>query len=165
MCRVYCRRRRPATGRDRVGDDEADAPIKLARMALDFGHHPARLGAAYDLIGVISVESTRLVRRSAYWSLEQIPIRSRRSGWLGAGSDKCEKAWTMPVAIRGHDDFGNRVNESDHQEMDDTLGKLRSGGSAGCRSCAKAKSDSGRSLQLPPPIWGIAGRTRLAFNS
>jgi hypothetical protein len=56
----------------RVGDDEADARIKLVRMPLDFGDHPARLGPASSLIGEIGMEPTHLVRRSADRALEQI---------------------------------------------------------------------------------------------
>jgi hypothetical protein len=55
-----------------VGDDEADARIKLARMPLDFGYHPARLGPASSLIGEVGMEPTHLVRRSPDWALEQV---------------------------------------------------------------------------------------------
>src|SRR5260221_7609895 len=60
-------------GRTRqVGDDEADARIKLARMPLDFGDHPARLGPASSLIGEIGIEPKHLVRRSPNRALEQV---------------------------------------------------------------------------------------------
>ena len=53
-------------GRTRqVGDDEADARIKLARMPLDFCDYPARLGPASRLIGEIGMEPTHLVRMVA----------------------------------------------------------------------------------------------------
>ena len=55
-----------------VGDDEADARIKLARMPLDLGDHPARLGPASRLVGEIGIEPTHLVRRSPDRALEQI---------------------------------------------------------------------------------------------
>ena len=45
----------PLGGTAHVGDDEADARNKLARMPLDFGNHPARLGPACRLIGEIGV--------------------------------------------------------------------------------------------------------------
>jgi hypothetical protein len=41
-----------------VGDDEADARIKLARMPLDFGDHPARLVPASSLLGYPANGST-----------------------------------------------------------------------------------------------------------
>ena len=47
-----------------VGDDEADARIKLARMPLDFGGRPARLGRTSSPIGEVGMEPTHLVRRS-----------------------------------------------------------------------------------------------------
>src|ERR1700704_1511530 len=40
-----------------VGDDEADARIKLARVPLDFGDHPAQLGPGSCLIGEIGMET------------------------------------------------------------------------------------------------------------
>jgi hypothetical protein len=55
-----------------VGDDEADARIKLARKPLDFGDHPARMGPASCLMGEIGIEPTHLVRRSADRALEQV---------------------------------------------------------------------------------------------
>ena len=39
-----------------VGDDKADARIKLALMPLDLGNHPARLRPASGLIAEISLE-------------------------------------------------------------------------------------------------------------
>jgi hypothetical protein len=51
-----------------VGDDESNARIKLARVPLDFGDHPARLRPASGLIAEIGVEPTHLVWRS----LEQV---------------------------------------------------------------------------------------------
>src|SRR4029077_2401833 len=71
-------------GRTRqVGDDEADARIKLARMLLDFGDHPARLGPTSTLIGEVGMEPTHLVRRSPDWALEQVAdpiLRIRLAG-------------------------------------------------------------------------------------
>ena len=53
-----------------IGDDEADTWNKVARMPLDFGDHPARLGPASGLIGEIGMEPTHLVRGSPDWPLE-----------------------------------------------------------------------------------------------
>jgi len=55
-----------------VGDDEADTRIKLARMPLDFGDHPARLAPASRLIGEIGMEPAHFVRRSPDRTLEQV---------------------------------------------------------------------------------------------
>src|SRR6202040_2397588 len=55
-----------------VGDDEADARIKLARMPLDLGDHPARLGPASRSIAEIGMEATYLVRRSPDRTPEQV---------------------------------------------------------------------------------------------
>src|SRR3954454_25371389 len=52
-------------GTAHVGDDEADARNKLARMPLDFGNHPARLGPACRLVGEIGVVPPDLARRSS----------------------------------------------------------------------------------------------------
>src|SRR5262245_32189429 len=46
----------------RVGDDEADARNKLARMPVDLGDNPARLGPASGLIGEAGVEPPHMVR-------------------------------------------------------------------------------------------------------
>jgi hypothetical protein len=54
-----------------VGDDEADARIKFARMPLDLGNHPARLGPASSLIDEIGMEPAHLVRRSPDWTLSK----------------------------------------------------------------------------------------------
>ena len=55
-----------------VRHDEADPRIKLARMPLDLGNHPARLGPACRLVGEIGVVSPDLVGRSSDRTLEQI---------------------------------------------------------------------------------------------
>ena len=55
-----------------VGDLEADARIKLVRVPLDFGDHPARLGPASRLIAEIGMEPAHLVRRSPNRTLEQV---------------------------------------------------------------------------------------------
>src|SRR5262249_23276050 len=49
-----------------------DARIKLARVPLDLGDHPARLAPASCLIGEISVEPAHLVCRSSDRALEQV---------------------------------------------------------------------------------------------
>jgi hypothetical protein len=49
-----------------VGDDKADARIKLAGMPFDFGDHPASLGPASRLIGEIGMEPTHVVRGSPW---------------------------------------------------------------------------------------------------
>src|SRR5262245_4949630 len=49
-----------------------DARIKLARVPLDLGDHPARLAPASCLIGEISVEPAHLVWRSSDRALEQV---------------------------------------------------------------------------------------------
>ena len=56
---------------EQVGDDEADARNKLARMPLDFGDNPAWLGPAFGLIGKIGVEPPHMVRGSPDGALEQ----------------------------------------------------------------------------------------------
>jgi hypothetical protein len=62
-----------ALGRARqVGDDKADARIKLARMPLDFGDHPARLRPASGLIAEISIEPPDFIWRSSDRTLEQV---------------------------------------------------------------------------------------------
>ena len=55
-----------------VGHDEADAGIKLTRMPLDLGDHPARLGPASCLIGKVRVVSPDFVWRPTDRTLEQI---------------------------------------------------------------------------------------------
>jgi len=47
-----------------VGNDEADARIKLARVPLDLGHHPAGSLPALRLIAEAGVVAANLVRRS-----------------------------------------------------------------------------------------------------
>jgi hypothetical protein len=55
-----------------VGHDEADAGIKVARMPLDLGDHPARLGPASRLVGEVGRVSSDFVRRPPDQALEQI---------------------------------------------------------------------------------------------
>jgi hypothetical protein len=49
-----------------VGDDEADTRKKLARMPLDFGNHPSRLGPACGLIGEVGMGSAHMVWSKLY---------------------------------------------------------------------------------------------------
>jgi hypothetical protein len=55
-----------------VGDDEANAQNKLARMPFDFGDHSARFGPTSYLIGEIGTEPANLVRGLPDWAPEQI---------------------------------------------------------------------------------------------
>jgi hypothetical protein len=66
-----------------VGDDEADARNKLARMPLDLGNHPARLGPASGLIGEVGVVPPNLVRMTPDRPLEQVadPVLEDLIGW------------------------------------------------------------------------------------
>src|SRR5262249_1508609 len=73
-----------------VGDDEADVRIKLARVPLDLGDHPARLAPAPCLIGEISVEPAHLVWRSSDRALEQ--VESSKSNLQGNRPPKAKRA-------------------------------------------------------------------------
>jgi hypothetical protein len=55
-----------------VGDDEANAGIKLARVPLDLGHHAARYLPGLRLITEAGVVPPDLVRRTANRALEQV---------------------------------------------------------------------------------------------
>src|SRR5450756_2589915 len=55
-----------------VGDDEADARIKLARVLLDLGNHAARCLPTLRLIAEIGVVPSNLARRTTNRALEQI---------------------------------------------------------------------------------------------
>jgi hypothetical protein len=46
--------------------------IQFARMPLDLGDHPARLGPGSGLIAEISMEPAHMVQRSSAWAREQI---------------------------------------------------------------------------------------------
>jgi len=55
-----------------IGDDEADPRVKLARMPLHLGHHPAAFLPALRLIAEAGEVAAHLVRRSPDRALEQI---------------------------------------------------------------------------------------------
>ena len=55
-----------------VGDDEADAGIKLAGVPLDLGHHPARTLPALRLLAEVGVVPSDLARRTPNRALEQV---------------------------------------------------------------------------------------------
>jgi hypothetical protein len=55
-----------------VGHDEANPGIKLARMPLDLGDHPARLGPGCGLIAEIGMEAPDFVGWSSDRTLEQV---------------------------------------------------------------------------------------------
>jgi hypothetical protein len=55
-----------------VRHDEADPGIKLARMPLDLGNHPARLAPACRLVGEIGLEPPDFIGRSSDRTLEQV---------------------------------------------------------------------------------------------
>jgi len=55
-----------------LGDDEADAGIKLAGMPLDLGNHPTRFGPASGMVGEVGLEPTRMVRWSPDRALERV---------------------------------------------------------------------------------------------
>ena len=59
-------------GSRHVGDDEADPRNKLARMPLDFGDHPARLGPASGLIVEARMRPPHMVRGSPNRARQQI---------------------------------------------------------------------------------------------
>src|SRR6476620_6964868 len=62
----------PLSRAGQVGDDEADAWIKLAGMPLDLGDHPARLRPACRLIAEVGVVASHLVRGAADRAFEQV---------------------------------------------------------------------------------------------
>jgi hypothetical protein len=66
-----------------VGDDEADARIKFARMPLDLGDHSARPGPACGLIAEIGMEPAHIVRRSSDRPREQVadPVLQDPVSW------------------------------------------------------------------------------------
>ena len=72
MCRACCRTRRHAGRTAHIGDYEADARNKFARVPLDLGNHPARLGPACRLVGEIGVVPPDLVGRPSDRALEQV---------------------------------------------------------------------------------------------
>src|SRR6266851_4969237 len=55
-----------------VGDDEADARIKLARVPLDLRHNPPRLLPTLRLIAEAGIIAAHLIRRSPDRALEQV---------------------------------------------------------------------------------------------
>src|SRR6516225_2441683 len=73
----------PLGGAAHVGDDESDARNKLARVPLDLGDHPARLGPASRLIAEVGVVPPNIVRRATDWALEQVadPVLEDLIGW------------------------------------------------------------------------------------
>ena len=62
----------PLSRARQVGDDEADARNKLARMPLYLGDHPARLDPASGLIGEAGVEPPHMVRGTPDRARQQI---------------------------------------------------------------------------------------------
>jgi hypothetical protein len=56
----------------KVGNDKADAGIKLDGMPLDLGHDPTRLVPTLRLIAEAGKVAAHLVRRSPYRVLEQV---------------------------------------------------------------------------------------------
>ena len=56
-----------------VRHDKADARIQFARMPLDLGDHPARLGPGCGLIAEIGMEPTDFIGRSSDRTLDQVP--------------------------------------------------------------------------------------------
>src|SRR5262249_53478677 len=74
-----------------------DARIKLARVPLDLGDHPARLAPASCLIGEISVEPAHLVWRSSDRALEQ--VESSKSNLQG---NRPPKAKTRQIRLLQH---------------------------------------------------------------
>jgi hypothetical protein len=72
-CARWRRKGDDPLGRAReVGDDKADARIKLALMPLDFGNHQARLRPASGLIAEISIEPPDFFWWSSVRTLEQV---------------------------------------------------------------------------------------------
>ena len=69
-----------------VGNDEADARIKFARMPLDLGNDPARLRPAPGLIGEVRMGPAHVVGRATYRTLEQVADAFLRRGSPEAGS-------------------------------------------------------------------------------
>src|SRR6516165_4883525 len=71
-CRACCRRRPPVRPDGSCWHDENDPGIKLTRMPLDLGNHPARLALAGRLVGEVRVVSADFVWGPSDRSFEQV---------------------------------------------------------------------------------------------
>jgi len=87
---------------DDVGDDEADARVKFARMPLDLGDDPTRLRPGSGLMGEVRIGTAHFVRRSPHRAREQVAglidisvlSKSRYGRSLGLGK---AVIWRMSV--------------------------------------------------------------------
>jgi len=95
---------------------KADARNKFARMPLDFGNHPTRLGPACRLVGEIGVVPPHLVRRPPDRALEQVGD-SVLQDLIGGQTDRILDPLSFEALIDTRHGEGSIGPEIDSQDL------------------------------------------------
>src|SRR5262249_34348081 len=139
-CPALVVERNDALGRAaHVRHDEADARIQFARMPLDLGDNPPRLGPDSGLIAEIGMEPAHMVRRSSDWARERpflLPV-ANAIGRQTTSVTSCSRRMGPPVRCRVCWSASPRQ---------DVRGSVPTGTGAGCTTSGRSRGAKRPSL-------------------